>query len=112
MESLNPFPEIEEFVEECRKFYGVDMRVIQGPIRQVLEEITSTHPSLKAVFMGNRRSDPWCDKLSVFKVVFIVSYQLTLLLIHSSTLIRLGILLKSSLYLQIFHVEIFKSSNG
>jgi FAD synthetase len=74
MEPMNPFQEIEKFVEECRKFYGVDMRVIQGPIKQVLQDITGKHPELKAVFMGNRRTDPWCDKLSVFKVALSINY--------------------------------------
>lgn len=68
MKPRHPFEEIEDFVENCRTQYNVDIGISEGPIKQVLQKIKKENSQLKAVFMGNRRTDPYCENLSIFKV--------------------------------------------
>ncbi|XP_052889635.1 FAD synthase-like [Anopheles moucheti] len=61
---LNPFSEIEEFVEQCRQHYGITISTVDGGIKAALEVICQDDPQLKACIMGSRRSDPHCERLA------------------------------------------------
>jgi FAD synthetase len=68
--SLDPFPEIEEFVKSCENYYKIKIIEIQADtsMKQVLTDICENHKEIRACIMGSRRSDPWCDKLQDFQV--------------------------------------------
>lgn len=60
----NPFPEVEDFVAQCKQNYRVDMIEQQGSIKPVLEVICAERPKLKAVLMGLRRTDPYGQNMN------------------------------------------------
>ncbi|XP_312180.5 FAD synthase isoform X2 [Anopheles gambiae] len=64
---LNPFSEIEEFVDRCRQHYGITIATVDGGIKAALEQICRADPQLKACIMGSRRSDPYCERLASFQ---------------------------------------------
>uniref|UniRef100_A0A182JB84 Phosphoadenosine phosphosulphate reductase domain-containing protein n=1 Tax=Anopheles atroparvus TaxID=41427 RepID=A0A182JB84_ANOAO len=64
---LNPFSEIEEFVEQCREHYGITISTVNGGIKSALEAICREDTQIKACIMGSRRSDPYCEQLEPFK---------------------------------------------
>lgn len=70
MKPKETFEEIEKFVESCKKHYKISIEISEGPIRQVLQKIESENSNLKAVFMGNRRTDPFCAQMTTFRVSF------------------------------------------
>jgi len=53
-----PFPEIELFIHRTKSRYGLDLFVIDGRIKDALAQLKQTHPTISAVLMGTRRSDP------------------------------------------------------
>ena len=65
---LNPFSEIEEFVDRCRQHYGITIATVDGGIKAALEQICRADPQLRACIMGSRRSDPYCERLASFQV--------------------------------------------
>lgn len=65
---LNPFSEIEEFVEVCRSHYGITIATVSGGIKAALETICQEDPQLRACIMGSRKTDPYCERLEPFKV--------------------------------------------
>jgi len=53
-----PFPEVELFISICNDSYRLNLISVTGRIKDALNDLRSTHPLLKAVLMGTRRSDP------------------------------------------------------
>lgn len=68
--SSDPFPEIEEFVESCRTFYGIRIEIVQSDtsMKEVLTAICENDKDISACIMGSRRTDPYCDNLNSFQV--------------------------------------------
>ncbi|XP_050087737.1 FAD synthase-like [Anopheles aquasalis] len=64
---LNPFSEIEEFVEVCRSHYGITIATVSGGIKAALETICQEDSQLRACIMGSRKTDPYCERLEPFK---------------------------------------------
>ncbi|XP_058059578.1 FAD synthase-like [Anopheles bellator] len=64
---LNPFSEIEEFVEVCREHYGISIATVTGSIKTALEAICQEDRQIKACIMGSRKTDPYCERLEPFK---------------------------------------------
>lgn len=63
-----PFEEVESFVVACEHFYGVTMEIYRGKLRSTLEQaISAGGGRLKAAFMGQRHTDPYCESLQVFQ---------------------------------------------
>ncbi|XP_065920811.1 FAD synthase-like isoform X2 [Dysidea avara] len=60
------FPEVDEFVEQCIHKYGLNLTTVQAPIREGLYKLKELQPSLKAVLMGTRRTDPFSQNLTSF----------------------------------------------
>lgn len=62
----DPFPEVEDFVTLTTKEYHLDLTRYALPMRQALEAYQADKPSVKAIFMGTRRTDPYCEFLTAF----------------------------------------------
>ncbi|KAB5577616.1 hypothetical protein GE09DRAFT_1086608, partial [Coniochaeta sp. 2T2.1] len=62
----DPFPEVEDFVESSTMQYHLDLRRYSVPMRSALESYLQDRPSVKAIFMGTRRTDPHCELLGHF----------------------------------------------
>ncbi|XP_072940208.1 FAD synthase-like [Epargyreus clarus] len=58
-----PFKEIEEFVQEIKKIYGVKLIVSEGDMKKTLQKLLVEDPKLKACLMGTRRTDPHSENL-------------------------------------------------
>jgi FAD synthetase len=70
LRSSDPFQEIEDFVEDCASFYGIEVTTEESDrgMKEVLTEICKKDSEIKAAVMGSRRTDPYCDKLTSFQV--------------------------------------------
>ncbi|KAG5962950.1 hypothetical protein E4U58_003712 [Claviceps cyperi] len=62
----DPFLEVEEFVTRTTKEYQLDLARYALPMRRALEAYREDKPSVKAIFMGTRRTDPHCEFLTPF----------------------------------------------
>ncbi|OAQ62352.1 FAD synthetase [Pochonia chlamydosporia 170] len=62
----DPFPEVEDFVSSTTKEYHLDLTRYALPMRQALEAYQADKPAIKAIFMGTRRTDPYCEFLTGF----------------------------------------------
>ncbi|KAG5999072.1 hypothetical protein E4U43_002299 [Claviceps pusilla] len=62
----DPFPEVEDFVTRTTKEYHLDLARYALPMRHALEAYHADRPSVKAIFMGTRRTDPYCEFLTPF----------------------------------------------
>lgn len=70
LRSVDPFPEIEEFVKFCETYYGISIITVESntSMKQVLASICEKDKEIRACIMGSRRSDPFCEKLRNFHV--------------------------------------------
>ncbi|XP_028161344.1 probable FAD synthase [Ostrinia furnacalis] len=60
----DPFVEIEEFVNEMQRRYGVTLMVTEvGEMKATLQRILDRDGQLKACLMGTRRTDPYSQDL-------------------------------------------------
>lgn len=64
----NPFPELESFVDDTTRQFNLNMKIISGDIKTVIDSILKSNPELKACLMGSRRTDPYCENLDFFQV--------------------------------------------
>lgn len=62
----DPFPEVEEFVSTSTKQYHLDLRRYSVPMRPALEAYLRDRPTVKAIFLGTRRTDPHSEFLTPF----------------------------------------------
>lgn len=62
----DPFPEIEEFVAQSTQEYYLDLKQYTLSMRPALDEYLATTKSVKAMFMGTRRTDPHSEHLEHF----------------------------------------------
>lgn len=71
IQPLEPFDEIEEFVQQCKVQYRIH---VESPKegntskQTALFGVCEANPKLKACLMGCRRTDPYCEKLGTFEV--------------------------------------------
>ncbi|XP_058455263.1 FAD synthase-like [Malaya genurostris] len=63
VQPVDPFEEIEEFVDHCKNHYNINIETMRGGIKSVLERICQENPRMKSCLMGSRRSDPYCELL-------------------------------------------------
>lgn len=59
----DPFPEVESFVKETVTRYNLDLFEVPGPIKDGLVQLLTAKPNIKAILMGNRRTDPHSSHL-------------------------------------------------
>ncbi|GAO18233.1 hypothetical protein UVI_02022980 [Ustilaginoidea virens] len=62
----DPFPEVEDFVASTTAEYRLDLARYALPMRQALEAYRADKPSVRAIFMGTRRTDPHSESLAGF----------------------------------------------
>jgi len=63
-----PFPEVELFIKSCVERYNLELLNFNGRIKESLAEMKISHPEIKAVVMGTRRSDPYSNHLESFSI--------------------------------------------
>lgn len=63
MQPKEPFEEVEEFIEHCRRYYKIKIRSVKGEIKTILNQICKEDPNIKACIMGCRQTDPYCENL-------------------------------------------------
>lgn len=64
--SPHPFPQVEDFVESSRKTYHLDLVRYAKPMRQAFEDYLQDKSTVKAIFVGTRRTDPHGASLKYF----------------------------------------------
>lgn len=62
----HPFPEVDKFVETSSAEYGLEVARYVLPMKKGLEIYLEERPSIKAVFVGTRRTDPHGENLTFF----------------------------------------------
>ncbi|KAG4068851.1 hypothetical protein HA402_004999 [Bradysia odoriphaga] len=69
LQPAEPFEEIESFVKDCsEKYFPIAVKLGIGTKQDALFAICDDYPELKAVFMGSRRTDPYCQQLKDFEM--------------------------------------------
>jgi len=64
-ESPAPFQEVDNFMQYAAKRYELNIRKLNRNIKEGLRELMDT-TQVRAIFMGTRRTDPFCDTLRPF----------------------------------------------
>ncbi|SCN64016.1 related to FAD1-flavin adenine dinucleotide (FAD) synthetase [Fusarium fujikuroi] len=64
--AAHPFPEVDTFVETSSEQYGLEVARYVLPMKKGLEIYLEERPSIKAVFVGTRRTDPHGENLTFF----------------------------------------------
>ncbi|KAH8293355.1 hypothetical protein KR018_011401 [Drosophila ironensis] len=64
IKSGDSFPEIDDFVEHCKHHYQVKMIEYEGSLKAALTHMQADMPRIKAVFVGSRNTDPYCQHLA------------------------------------------------
>ena len=54
----DPFPEIEEFIQDSVKDYDLELTVIEASMKEALGRFLSSRPQIKAMVLGTRKTDP------------------------------------------------------
>ncbi|XP_055547364.1 probable FAD synthase isoform X3 [Wyeomyia smithii] len=51
--------------ENCniRQHYSIDIHIMKGTVKSILHKICKENPTIKACFMGSRKTDPHCENL-------------------------------------------------
>ena len=62
----DPFPQVEEFITECKDKYSLDMITIEASMKEALTQMLENRPRIKAILMGTRKGDPGSKNLSFF----------------------------------------------
>lgn len=63
IESDDSFVEIDEFVAHCVEVYDVQLIKYKDSLKLALTHMTEDMPLIKAVFVGSRNTDPYCEHL-------------------------------------------------
>ena len=56
--------------------YDLELWTVPGPIRSGLASALESHPDVKAILMGTRRSDPYAANLQAFQVCIVAPLPL------------------------------------
>ncbi|XP_033170544.1 FAD synthase isoform X1 [Drosophila mauritiana] len=64
IKSGDSFPEIDEFVERCVRNYRVQLVQYEGTLKEALTHMSADMPRIRAVFVGSRNTDPYCQHLA------------------------------------------------
>ncbi|KAL7797803.1 hypothetical protein V8C43DRAFT_277018 [Trichoderma afarasin] len=64
--SADPFAEVDDFVESSSADYHLDIARFTLPMKKGLEVFKAENPSIRAIFVGTRRTDPHGEKLKHF----------------------------------------------
>jgi len=61
------FEEVEEFVKNCEDVFSIKMTIYEGNLKNALRKVLKNNTKLKACFLGQRRTDPYCENLTYFQ---------------------------------------------
>ncbi|KAH8338000.1 hypothetical protein KR059_000547, partial [Drosophila kikkawai] len=64
IKSGDSFVEIDDFVERCVTSYRVKLVEYEGSLKEALTHMAADMPRIKAVFVGSRNTDPYCENLA------------------------------------------------
>ncbi|KAK4574745.1 3'-phosphoadenosine 5'-phosphosulfate sulfotransferase [Recurvomyces mirabilis] len=64
--SPHPFQEVDDFVNSSLQTYHLDLARYAKPMKEAFTDYLSDHPSIKAIFVGTRRTDPHGHDLKHF----------------------------------------------
>ncbi|XP_017065017.1 probable FAD synthase [Drosophila eugracilis] len=64
IKSGDSFAEIDDFVERCVRNYRVELVEYEGSLKEALTHMAADMPRIKAVFVGSRNTDPYCQHLA------------------------------------------------
>lgn len=64
--SADPFAEVDDFVKTSSAMYHLDVARFTLPMKKGLEVFKAQNPSVRAIFVGTRRTDPHGEKLKHF----------------------------------------------
>ena len=59
----DPFPQVDQFVDECAKAYPLQIHAHHMPMKEALTEYLKANPGIKAIYVGIRRADPYGQNL-------------------------------------------------
>lgn len=60
------FDIVLEFIDQCVKYYHIDLIPIDGQIKQALNQLKISHPEIQCIIMGTRSTDPYSSNLNDF----------------------------------------------
>ena len=60
------FDTVLQFVDECVKYYELNLIQIDGRIKDALFQLKISHPGIQCVIMGSRFTDPYSSSLNDF----------------------------------------------
>ena len=66
IQSAHPFAEVEDFVVESKKIYGLSLSRYAKPMKAAFTDYLKDFPNVKAIFVGTRRTDPHGADLTHF----------------------------------------------
>ncbi|KAL5118113.1 3'-phosphoadenosine 5'-phosphosulfate sulfotransferase [Pleosporales sp. CAS-2024a] len=66
IQDAHPFPEVEEFVEKSIKLYSLSLLKYAKPMKAAFADYLKDTPSIKAILVGTRRTDPHGEHLKHF----------------------------------------------
>ncbi|KAH8244906.1 hypothetical protein KR032_002234, partial [Drosophila birchii] len=64
IKSGDSFVEIDDFVERCVSSYRVKLVEYEGSLKEALTHMAADMPRIRAVFVGSRNTDPYCQTLA------------------------------------------------
>lgn len=62
----HPFPEVETFVQQCEETYSLNLTRYTTPMKAAFASYLADFPSVRAIFVGTRRTDPHGANLTHF----------------------------------------------
>jgi FAD synthetase len=66
IQDAHPFPEVEEFVAKSVKIYSLSLLEYAKPMKAAFGDYLKDTPSVKAILVGTRRTDPHGEHLKHF----------------------------------------------
>jgi FAD synthetase len=66
IQSLHPFQEVEDFVAHTSSLYGLSLEEYAKSMKAAFADYLHDKPSVKAIFVGTRRTDPHGADLTHF----------------------------------------------
>jgi len=62
----SPFTEVDEFVNQCREVYNIDLMTVDDSLKSGLGAFLAERPSIQAILIGTRATDPNGGSLTDF----------------------------------------------
>lgn len=66
IQSAHPFSEVEDFVADSSRTYHLSLKRYATPMKAAFSQYLDAHPTIKAIFVGTRRTDPHGATLTHF----------------------------------------------